>query len=83
MTAPRSETGLERDLRAGSRDGLYRALSYLERCGAPVASAPPEVERMRIEAATALDWLAGRDDRLQIAGDYETFLERWSPLFQD
>jgi hypothetical protein len=77
------ETSLERDLRGASRDGLYRALSYLERFGAPVVSAPPEMERMRAQAATGLDWLAGRDDRVRIAVDYETVLDHSSPIFKD
>jgi hypothetical protein len=76
-------SSLERDLRGASRDGLYRALSYLARRGAPVVSAPPEVERMQTQAVTGLRWLAERDDREDIAADYETVREHSSPMFKD
>ena len=76
-------SSLERDLRGASRDGLYRALSYLACCGAPVAGAPPEVERMQTQAVVGLRWLAGRSDRHEIAADYEEVLEHSSPTFKD
>jgi hypothetical protein len=79
----RDESSLERDLCSNSRDGLYRALSYLESRGAPVVSAPAEIARMRNEAATGLEWLDRRDDRERIATEYEPVLENWSPLFED
>lgn len=74
---------LERNLTGASRDGLYRALSYLERRGAPVAAAPPELARLQAQAAIALAWLAQRDDREAIASGYDAELERSSPIFKD
>lgn len=75
---------LERDLAAGSRDALYRAMSYAVRHGGPpIAGAADDRANLEAQRAGVLSWLRAQADPATLVREYEEYCERWSPAFKD
>jgi len=75
---------LYQDLHADSRDLMYRAMTYITRCGGPTIIGPPDdLANLLASRAPMLEWLLGRSDRDKVLEEYAEYLERWSPVFID
>ena len=75
---------LYQDLHSDSRDLMYRAMTYITRCGGPtIIGAPDEFADLLAVRAPMLEWLLGRAERDRILEEYAEYLERWSPVFID
>ena len=75
---------LYQDLHADSRDCMYRAITYIARCGGPtILGSPDERENLLASRGPILEWLLGRPDQNTILEAYAEYLERWSPVFPD
>lgn len=79
-----SNSSLYLDLTADSRDAMYRAMSYIQRCGGPsIVGSADDLLDLRVNRARHLDWLSGRQGVARIIGEYEEFRKRWSPVYTD
>jgi hypothetical protein len=75
---------LHTDLTSGSRDSLYRAVSYVQQCGGPSLFGPADnLANLMKAGQKALQWLSERQDEDSLVDEYKGFLRRWSPIFLD
>ncbi len=75
---------LYQDLHSDSRDLMYRAMTYITRCGGPTIIGPPdELANLLASREPMLEWLLGRPEKDRIIEEYAEYLERWSPVFID
>ncbi|MBS0445350.1 MAG: hypothetical protein JSR59_05295 [Proteobacteria bacterium] len=71
------------DLRGTSRDGIYRALTYLAGRGGPAVEAG-DLPLLRARADRALAWLRAEPAKAaSLADAYEPYRDRWSPVYKD
>jgi hypothetical protein len=72
------------DLSSGSRDSLYRAISYIQRCGGPsISGSHDDLSDLCANRARYLNWMMRRQDADRIIREYEEFRKRWSPFYID
>jgi hypothetical protein len=72
------------DLSSESHDSLYRAVSYIQRCGGPTfIGSSDDMADLRSNRMRYLEWLSRRPDADKIIGEYEEFRRRWSPIYED
>jgi hypothetical protein len=77
-------SALAADLAGGSRDGMYRALTYLAARGGPAIDGPADdIAALRLQADRALAWLRAEPQATSPADAYATYRDRWSPVFKD
>ena len=79
-----SESSLYEDLRANSQDAMYRAMSYITRCGGPsIVGSPDDVANLVASRGPIIAWLLERQDKDKIVEEYAEYRRRWSPIFPD
>jgi len=75
---------LYQDLHADSRDCMYRAMTYIARCGGPtILGSPDERKNLLASRVPMREWLFGRPDIEKVLEAYAEYLARWSPVFPD
>jgi hypothetical protein len=78
------QSSLYGDLSSESHDSLYRAMSYILRCGGPsITGSHDDLPGLCANRAMYLNWLMRRQDADRIIGEYEEFKKRWSPVYMD
>ena len=79
-----SAGGLLEELQSNSHDAMYRAMSYIRRCGGPsITGSPDDVANLIASRTTILAWLAERHDKEKITDGYSSFKSIWSPVYSD
>ena len=74
---------LRGDLRADTREALFRALVYLERAGAPPTPGGGDLATLRARGAEGERWLLAHPGREALERGYGAFVLTWSPFFPD
>lgn len=79
-----SQGGLYEELQAQSHDAMYRAMSYLTRCGGPsIKGSPDDVANLIASRRPMLAWLGQRHDKDKIVEGYAEFRRTWSPIYPE
>jgi hypothetical protein len=70
------------DLHRDHRDAMYRAMTFIERQGGPPL-AGDTTEVLVAHRERALTWLLLQPEPGDLLAAYESFAERWSPVFPE
>jgi len=75
---------LYRDLTWDSRDSMYRAMTYIARCGGPSIIGPPDdLANLLASRGLMVEWLLRQQDKDKIVEEYVKYHKQWSPVFLD
>lgn len=75
---------LYRDLTCDSRDSMYRAMTYIGRCGGPsIIGHPDDLANLLASRGLMVEWLLKQQDKDKIVEEYVNYHKRWSPVFLD